>query len=151
MLGHAHFVCLASCGARWFLFSLPAFHSPGCPRSLGCSMEGPPPTCDLLSAPTHSQTVLLAFPPQSPDKPLGPSPSFTKEPAETSPLRPFWEGMLLPTLVVWWVLGRGFLCALGHGDLPSSGPSSGAGGGFQPPASHPSFPPETAPPRWLVE
>lgn len=96
-------------------------------------MEGPPPTCELLGAPTRSQTVLLAFPAQSPDKPLGLTPSFTKEPAETSPLRPFWEGMLLlPTLVVWWVLGRVFLCALGHGDLPSSGLSSGAGG-FQPP------------------
>lgn len=63
-------------------------------------MEGPPPTCELLGAPTRSQTVLLAFPAQSPDKPLGLTPSFTKEPAETSPLRPFWEGMLLlPTLV----------------------------------------------------
>lgn len=77
-------------------------------------MEGPPPTCELLGAPTRSQTVLLAFPAQSPDKPLGLTPSFTKEPAETSPLRPFWEGMLLlPTLVVWWVLGRVFLCAMG--------------------------------------
>lgn len=49
-------------------------------------MEGPPPTCELLGAPTRSQTVLLAFPAQSPDKPLGLTPSFTKEPAETSPL-----------------------------------------------------------------
>lgn len=144
--------CLASCGACWFLFSLPAFHPPGCPPSLGCSMEGPPPTCDLLGAPTRLQTVLLAFPAQSPDKPLGPSPSFTTEPAETSPLRPFGEGMLLlPTVVIWWVLGRVFLCALGHGDFPPSGPSSGAGEGSQPPDFHPPFPLLITPHRWLVE
>lgn len=123
--------CLASCGACWFLFSLPAFHSPGCPPSLGCSMEGPPPTCELLGAPTRSQTVLLAFPAQSPDKPLGLTPSFTKEPAETSPLLSL-LGRDVAAAYPGGLVGPREGFSVCHGDLPSSSLSSGAGG-FQPP------------------